>query len=384
MTERGIQLSGLLGRLTDAFEVPSNALSDSMLNALIWLGHATWQSSLLIVIVLLLKALLGSRISPTVHYFLWVPVLARLTLPFLFDGSLSVYSIISYVPGIGVLNRFDSGNGGLSGDCVFLLMIVWLSGVIVGLRRLVFLHWKFNGVVRQGEEVLDARIQKLLEHCKGSLSIRTSVRLIESSRLATPAISGLIRPVLILPKGLLVRISSRELQHIFLHELAHYKNGDLWVCWLARLINILHWFNPITRYGISCLFKDCENACDARVLDVLERGEERKAYGYTLLKLFAELPERDVAASGALFMFEGKRSIRQRIDRIVRFKSSPWHKREFALLSVFPLAIAAMSQPASYCGFGSENNKCETYCETEKPPPTVGSKACAKPNIKGL
>jgi len=359
-----------------------HAVDDYILNALSWLGHATWQASLLIVLVLLLKGLFGRRISPAIHYFLWVPVLLRLMSPFLFNGSLSLYSLVSYVPGIGLIDRFDNGTSGLGGPFIYLLMLVWMAGVTVSLTHLTYRCWKFSRLLKQGVEMLDAPVQDLLEQCKQSLSINRSIRLIESRDLATPAITGLIRPVLILPEGLVNRISSRELRYIFLHELAHFKNGDLWVYWLAKIINVLHWFNPITRYAISCLLKDCEKACDARVLDVLEKGSERRAYGIALLRLFSELPENNEPAAAALFIFNGKRAIKQRIESIARFKPSLWQKRGIALLSVIPLAVVAISQPTSYCGFGSESEDCKSYCESEKPIPAAKPEICRKTSVQ--
>ncbi len=324
-------------------------MNSQLLNTLDWLERTTWQASLLVGVVLLVKALCGRRISPTIHYFLWVPVLVRLSSPFLFSGSVSVYTIVDYIPGARGFVRFYTYQSEEGSVFAYDLAVVWLVGAFVFGMRFAYSNWKFGKLLKKTTAVDDISVRLLLEGCKESLSIKRAIRLVESRDLATPAISGLMRPTLILPEGLIRRIDRNELRYIFLHELAHQKNGDLWVFWLAKIINILHWFNPIVRYAIACLFRDCEKACDARVLDSLRRRSERRDYGIALLKLSTELPENNGIAPAALFIFSRKNLIKQRIDNITRFRSSWLNKPAWALLLMLPLVVGAESQPAGYC-----------------------------------
>ncbi len=358
--------------LIGSIERLSSLVDTRFMNTLDWLERTTWQASLLIALVLIVKRLLGNRVNPTIHYFLWVPVLVRLTTPWFFNGSMSIYSIIDYVPGASSVFRFYVGQSGQGGSFLYILVLVWLAGVAFLSIRFAMRTMRFGSVLSQASQVSDISVLQLLEECKECMSVRKKVKLVETPLLSTPAITGIFRPTLILPEGLANQIASKDLRYVFLHELAHYKSGDLWVYWLAKFIGIVHWFNPLAHIAISSLFKDCEKACDSKVLDCLESRRERRDYGVALLKLSSELPESNrAAAPAALFVFSRKELIKQRIDVITRFRSSWGNKRGLAMLSVLPLALGAVSQPSSYCIYDSYCSEQRAYCDAVTAPDLI-------------
>ena len=361
--------------LVGSYERLIGVLDLQFANTLHWLERTTWQASLLIAIVLLVKRIFGNRINPTVHYFLWVPVLVRLTTPWFFNGSMSIYSIIDYVPGAPYFFRLYVGQSSQSGMFLHSLVFLWFAGVLFFSFLFALRSLRFHKTLSLAKEVRENSIQGLLEDCKERLGIRKAVRLVESSHLSTPAITGIFRPTLILPQGLANQVSSNELRYVFLHELVHYKSGDLWIYWLTKIIGILHWFNPLAHFAISGLLKDCEKACDSRVLDCLQSGKERRDYGVALLKLSSQLPENKTAAVPALFVFSRKKLIKQRIDVITRFRSSWLNKRGWVLASVLPLSLGAVSQPTSYCMYNTYCSEQKAYCESVNAPAKDKSEA---------
>src|SRR5258705_7189729 len=83
-----------------------------------------------------------------------------------------------------------------------------------------------------------------------------------------------------LPLGISERFSARELHHIFLHELAHIKRFDLEVNWLAAILQLVHWFNPVLWFAFARMRADREVATDALALSRAEQTENAP-YGET-------------------------------------------------------------------------------------------------------
>ena len=70
-----------------------------------------------------------------------------------------------------------------------------------------------------------------------------SYRVVESSYVKSPSIYGIFHPVIILPKG--SNYNYKEMEYIILHELTHYKKGDVILKLLLKLFSCLYWWNPI-------------------------------------------------------------------------------------------------------------------------------------------
>jgi len=61
----------------------------------------------------------------------------------------------------------------------------------------------------------------------------------------TPAVTGLLHPMLLLPVHIEETLTIRELQFVLRHELTRIKRGDLPLHALLCLLLALHWFNPM-------------------------------------------------------------------------------------------------------------------------------------------
>lgn len=92
------------------------------------------------------------------------------------------------------------------------------------------------------------------------------------------------RPRLLIPYGIINKLSEEEKRYVFLHELAHLKRKDNLINWIMVLVQALHWFNPIVWYAFYKMREDCEVACDADVLSLLNPAEHKK-YGETIINL---------------------------------------------------------------------------------------------------
>lgn len=87
--------------------------------------------------------------------------------------------------------------------------------------------------------------------------------LIQTLRADTPVIAGLLRPVILLP---CYHYTDEEYRYVFLHELCHWKNHDMWVKLFVEVFCILFWWNPLVYLLKKDLARALELKCDGAVL----------------------------------------------------------------------------------------------------------------------
>jgi len=68
-----------------------------------WLLKTTLQGSLLAVLILLIRTILGDRLPARWHYGLWLVLLVRLALPWAPQSRVSLYNLIPGWPSVSGL-----------------------------------------------------------------------------------------------------------------------------------------------------------------------------------------------------------------------------------------------------------------------------------------
>lgn len=133
------------------------------------------------------------------------------------------------------------------------LVGLWLAGVL-GLTGVVAAQWiRFYRKLAQASAPADENLQTLLDDCQREFGVSRKIELLETDAVQSPALFGLLRLRLLLPRGIGRQFAGRELRYIFLHEFAHVKRGDLWLNWLVTALQIMHWFNPLLWLGFARL-----------------------------------------------------------------------------------------------------------------------------------
>ena len=96
--------------------------------------------------------------------------------------------------------------------------------------------------------------------------------------LSSPALTGLLRPRILLPEG----VEEERRAFALAHEAMHARRRDLWSKALLLWVCALHWFNPLVWLLRRAAERDMEIACDTAVLAGRD-GEWRRRYGAALL-----------------------------------------------------------------------------------------------------
>lgn len=156
--------------------------------------------------------------------------------------------------------------GYLAGAAAFLLY----QGVSYALFRRTVRRWK--------RDVARADYAAMLSDTAHDLGV-SAPEMIVCEAISTPAVTGLLRPRLLLPHE---RYDVQELRYILRHELCHLKRHDMLLKLVLLAANAMHWFNPVVYLMLRQADEDIELACDSAATDDLDRAE-RAAYSRTLL-----------------------------------------------------------------------------------------------------
>ena len=156
--------------------------------------------------------------------------------------------------------------GYLAGAAAFLLY----QGLSYALFRRTVRRWK--------RDVSRADYAAMLSDTARDLGV-SAPEMIVCEAISTPAVTGLLRPRLLLPHE---RYDVQELRYILRHELCHLKRRDMLFKLVLLAANAMHWFNPVVYLMLRQADEDIELACDSAATDGLELPE-RAAYSRTLL-----------------------------------------------------------------------------------------------------
>ena len=112
------------------------------------------------------------------------------------------------------------------------------------LGRLVAAQLRFRARLRQMAPLDESKLAVDLRELCRRAGVAETIRIVEDDSIAVPAVWGIVRPTIILPRGIASSLTAEQLRWVLLHELAHVRRRDLMVLVLQRFAAILHFFNP--------------------------------------------------------------------------------------------------------------------------------------------
>ena len=176
-----------------------------------------------------------------------------------------------------------------------ILAYVWLIGAIALMLLNVVRYVRLNIKIRKNGEVISC------PETRAYTDRRINVRVWEN--VASPFMTGIFRPTLILPK---TELSEEQLHNILRHEMTHFKRHDILYKWFAEFVKCVHWFNPISWYVSKQIASECEISCDMSVTKNMTDSEEM-SYVSTILSLLPtgkskQLPLTTQMASSKKFL----------------------------------------------------------------------------------
>ena len=340
--------------------------------------------ALLLLFILGLKPLYKNRFSKRWQYYVWIIVALRFLLPFTPDTTI-VGSLFEKFDTAAITNEIPTspnvpvpvGTGNSKAEPIqtnreindtamrepfniyVCLFFIWSALALVLFVRKITVYQGFIQYIKAGnKEVSDIKILNLLSNCEEKLNINTRVELSCNPLIASPMLIGFFRPRIILPVG---ELEDKELSYIFVHELTHYKQRDMFYKWLIQIVVCVHWFNPFVYLLEKEVNKSCELSCDEKAISILDEKAKRE-YGDTLIS-FLKSNNLYKSSLASVTLTEGAEQLKERLGAIMKFRKKS--KVITAITAIFTVIVCVCFFVTGAYAAPSVANDMKTWKDSE-------------------
>jgi len=241
------------------------------------LFHSLWQVTLVYILLrfllLFLKnisskvkyRLLGSSMLLSLiiacltffHYYQNEKVILADTYEMLRGINLELFSENS----LQAADSIISGPEGLQRFLPYIVML-YLAGVFILAIRLVVSMIYLQRYRTQNLVVKDNNLNDCFYSLVRKLNIKKKIILRESLLAKVPIVLGYLKPLVIVPVGLLSQIPFNQVEAILAHELGHIKRNDFLINILQSVIELIFFYHPVIYLISKNMRAERENCCD--------------------------------------------------------------------------------------------------------------------------
>lgn len=165
-----------------------------------------------------------------------------------------------------------------------------------------------------------------LETFIAQLRISAPVRLLESGIVKVPVVTGFLKPIILMPLGMLANIPAEQTEAILLHELAHIKRKDYFINLLQSFAETLFFFNPAVLWLSALIREERENCCDDIAIAVTKSKTK-------FINALVSFHEFNTGTAGYAMGFPGKKNhLLNRVKRIIYNNNQSLNNTEKAFL----------------------------------------------------
>jgi beta-lactamase regulating signal transducer with metallopeptidase domain len=298
-----------------------------------WLFDTFVVTSMLMLLVLLLRRPVARHFGPSVAYALWLIPAARVLMPSLegapapnLESGTALQDNVrdAILAGIVTPENTASATSQMAStpsvDYIVLGLTLWLGGA-----TLFFIIQMIRYASMRDELLSEAT----------EIANINGVSVVASDQVAGPLAFGLFKRYIAVPQDFTKSYSAEERELAIAHEMAHHRSGDLFANLAAFILLCLSWFNPVAWLSWSAFRIDQEAACDARVLAGKDT-QDRVIYGRVLARTaFDGVPAFATALNSP-------KTIIERLRRL-NMKNASTKRRLFGKIGI--IAAAALVLP---------------------------------------
>jgi bla regulator protein blaR1 len=206
-----------------------------------------------------------------------------------------------------------------SGRLPLLLLLLWAAGALAVVARWARAWLRIRRAVRTASP----------RTFVGNVPVRSTSTLLE------PGVFGVLRPVLLLPEGIMGRLTESQLNAVVAHELCHVRRRDNLTYALHMAVEALFWFYPPVWWVGRRLIEERECACDEAVV---QSGNQAEIYAESIVSVCKFCLESPLACAAGV----SGSDLKQRIVRIMsgRMAHRLGASRKFLLGAAASVAIA--------------------------------------------
>ncbi|WP_413669443.1 M56 family metallopeptidase [Mucilaginibacter sp. Mucisp86] len=203
----------------------------------------------------------------------------------------------------------------------FLVVMVRTLQLMTGLQGLYYLRRRQILAVSKDWE---SRVKQLALQ----LGIKRLVNIAESGIAKVPMVIGHLKPLILIPAGLITAMPPAEIEAILVHELAHIRRRDYIMNLLVSMMEVVLFFNPAVLWIVSLIRAERENCCD----DIVIKHTANKV---TYIKALVACQEYQLAAPAYAMALSGsKNQLMGRVKRILSNNNQSLNVMERSMLAV--------------------------------------------------
>jgi len=206
------------------------------------------------------------------------------------------------------------------------IFLIWIVFFILKSIRLTGGMLYIRKIRTRNTMAVPAQWQKKLKEFCAKISISRPVTLLQSELISTPVAIGWLKPVILVPVGMLCQLSPEQVETILLHELAHISRQDYLVNIMQGIVEAVFFFNPALIWLSSLIRQEREACCDDMVLANISLKSD---YLEALLAMGSNGGNVNLAMS----LSSGGNQLKRRMKRMIYLENQKLSFREtFSLL----------------------------------------------------
>lgn len=233
-------------------------------------------------------------------------------------------------------------------------MPIILIGVIISLVGSIILivkkyneYTKFKRIIKFFNST--EKFANVFNESKELVNVNRNIKIISNKVFETPAIIGIINPIIVVPD---IELTHNEWLSIFSHELIHYKYKHIFVKAIIEILCVFMWWNPIT-YILKTEVNNILEFCTDRHLCKYFNKDLKKSYLQAIINVI-ENAQNTVKSPLSISLMESNNSVmEQRFVSIVTNKYIKALNLKAIVITILSICFIFASylflvQPAGY------------------------------------
>lgn len=320
------------------------------------LASHVWSSTIFLLAVLVILAVLRRRLTAGARFSLALVGLAKFALPHaVVAAGVQALDEAFRIDSRGTLGMpLQAVAGALRVDFApaetrlwpAIALGLWAAVALVLLLRLAWAHHRLASLLARNALPPWPREAAALARARQRTGAPGRLGIVRSPLPEAPAVLGVRRPLIVLPLAGCDDLSDDELESLLRHECAHVVRRDNLLAGCASVLCALFWFHPLVWIAQRILWIERERACDEIAVGSEEGGE-------TYLTALAKFCHAAIGPELPGISRMATAQIKERIDHIMDYPTlktqspSPFRAALLtaAALALFTLASGLMGSP---------------------------------------
>lgn len=234
---------------------------------------------------------------------------------------------------------------------------IWIGGMAFVVFATLWRIVRFRRLLRASTPA-PTEVVRMVGAASKLIGLRAPPRALMSSRRISPMVWCGRRRTLLLPSDLWAELSEAGRRAVLLHELAHLRRRDHWVCWLELAVGSIYWWHPLVWWIRSRLREEADLCCDAWVTSLLPKRRGDYARALLVTRQYIGTQRRSFAAPavGLGATTRNARRFARRLTMVMTDRSAPRLSILGTSLVMIVAAGAWIATPLMACPPGGEES----------------------------